>query len=53
MSAIHLSHHTLIVAPTRSGKTFKLTRPIITMCHAAKYASIFFDQKGHDFASPV
>ena len=49
MSAIHLSRHTLIVAPTRSGKTFNLIRPIITVCHAAKYASIFFDPKGNDF----
>ena len=49
MSAIHLSRHTLIVAPTRSGKTFNLIRPIITMCLAAKYVSIFFDPKGNDF----
>ena len=48
LSPVHLARHTLIVAPTRAGKTANVIRPLITFCRRSHSAGLFFDPKGND-----
>lgn len=45
----HLRRHMVVVAPTRSGKTYNFIRPVIDFSRRLQAAAIFFDPKGHDF----
>lgn len=45
----HLSRHMVVVAPTRSGKTYNFIRPMIDFSRRLGAAAIFFDPKGNDF----
>ncbi len=45
----HLTRHMVVVAPTRSGKTYNFIRPLIDFSRRLEAAAIFFDPKGNDF----
>ena len=48
LTPTHHARHTLVVAPTRAGKTANVIRPMIGFCRRTQTAAIFFDPKGND-----